>query len=163
MKFGHELNHLVMTFSRISCKIVDLRVRFLSQKELGVSFACWYLSSTTSHKYIKYMSGNYVFKVESEVQCHWRKKIDIPGKHRKVPFLLGNWKTLGLTYVFGVFSWWELTNRNDCCFPGIFGYIIRGQLDVPLPTYPYGKSLYIPIARECLWVIIPKNPYIFAL
>ena len=26
----------------------------------------------------------------------------------------------------------------------------------PIPTYPYGKSLY----SGCLWVIIPKNPYI---
>ena len=38
---------------------------------------------------------------------------------------------------------------------------------IPLPTYPYGKSLYKPyislLARGCLCVIIPKNPYIFAL
>ena len=33
----------------------------------------------------------------------------------------------------------------------------------PIPTYPYGKSLYKPyisLYSGCLWVIIPKNPYI---
>ena len=38
-------------------------------------------------------------------------------------------------------------------------------MDVPLPTYPYGKSLYKPyisLYSGCLWFIIPKNPYIFA-
>ena len=33
----------------------------------------------------------------------------------------------------------------------------------PIPTYPYGKSLYKPyisLNSGCLWVIIPKNPYI---
>ena len=34
---------------------------------------------------------------------------------------------------------------------------VRGYLDVPLPTYPYGKSLYKPYIGY-LWVIIPKNP-----
>ena len=35
----------------------------------------------------------------------------------------------------------------------------RGWLDVPLPMYPYGKSLYKPyVLSRYLWVITPKNP-----
>ena len=41
------------------------------------------------------------------------------------------------------------------------GEILQGSsLDVPLPTYPYGKSLYMPyisLYSGCLWVIIPKK------
>ena len=53
------------------------------------------------------------------------------------------------------------TAANAGCLP--INSIIRGELDVPLPTYPYGKSLYKPyisLYSGCLWVIIPKNPYI---
>ncbi len=38
-------------------------------------------------------------------------------------------------------------------------YWVRGPLDVPLPTYPHGKSLYTPyITWVFMGYFIPKNP-----
>ena len=40
-----------------------------------------------------------------------------------------------------------------------YWYPFRGWLDVPLPTYPYGKSLYKPyITWVFMGFFIPKNP-----
>ena len=54
-------------------------------------------------------------------------------------------------------STWKTKDTNkSSCFQGIVGC-------TPIPTYPYGKSLYKPyisLYSGCLWVTIPKNPYI---